>query len=110
MVLAGFQFGPARGIVVKDLDLHAGQVRPSLQGGPDAHAMIPARRQFELEAKDEIRVLVDRVEVALGPALFVDEHSVFHDVVIETSQPALPSFERLAIEQANETPLDLLLC
>ena len=96
VVLPIFQIGPffVRGI--QDLQFHAKVGRIPFWWGANAQSVVCSRCEFELEAKDEVRILFGGVQVA---SLRRDRDcAVTHHVASGIAHPAgegLPIKERL---------------
>ena len=96
-----------RVLAIQYLYLHADIGGVALQRGTDADTVVGARRQLELEAIDEVRVLILRIEVtAEALARHAGDATVLQHVV---GRVACPLVHVRTVEQYLEACLLLLV-
>jgi hypothetical protein len=80
------------------LDFHPHIRRVAFERGANSHAIVPTCLQAEFETKDEIRVLLLRIEIP-PTVLGADDHAVLDDITRPVTAHKRPTLQRLAIKQ-----------
>ena len=94
-------------LTVQYLNLHAYISCIALHRGADAHAVVSSRRKLEVEAEDEVAILLHGVEVASEAGLWVHLYAaVFQRIVHQIARPLIHVG---TVEEHLET-FFLLLC
>lgn len=92
------------GLVVKNLDLHAGISGIAFQGSSDADAVVATFFGPEFKAKHKIRILFLRKQIPASIGR-TDQQTVFHDITSPVLSYQHPVVQGLTVKQRDETCL-----